>query len=158
MMGETALRATLTRYALYSQRVDAMLTVASRLYDGVTDLLSDVDASVMPHAREDSNTQGYEGFESFMPPCVVVDWELHGDGPDGTPVTLAVRLATSFDDVDGETSILAHQSQTMNSLTLSIFIELCPDLVASDVDDVVDTALARVVAYRDDFDALVNPS
>lgn len=157
-MDETALRATLTRYALYSQRVDAMLTAASRLYDGVNDVLSDVDASVMPKSRVDQNTQGYEGFESFMPPCVIVDWQLRSDDPEGTPVTLAVRLATSFDDVDGETSILAHQSQTMNSLTLSIFIELCPDLVAGDVDDVVDTALARVVAYRDDFDALVNPS
>lgn len=157
-MDETALRATLTRYALYSKRVDAMLTAASRLYDGVNDVLSDVDASVMPKARVDQNTQGYEGFESFMPPCVIVDWQLRSDDPEGTPVTLAVRLATSFDDVDGETSILAHQSQTMNSLTLSIFIELCPDLVAGDVDDVVDTALARVVAYRDDFDALVNPS
>lgn len=157
MMDETALRATLTRYALYSQRVDAMLTVASRVYDGVNDLLSDVGVA-KPHAREDSNTQGYEGFESFMPPCVIVDWQLRGDDPDGTPVMLEVRLTTSFDDVDDETSVLAHQSETLRSRTLSVNIELCPDLVAGDVDEVVDTVLKRIVEYRDKYDALVNPS
>lgn len=157
MMDETALRATLTRYALYSQRVDAMLTVASRVYDGVNDLLSDVGVA-HPHAREDSNTQGYEGFESFMPPCVIVDWELCGDDPDGTPVKMLVRLTTSFDDVDDETSVLAHQSETLRSRTLSVNIELCPDLVAGDVDEVVDTVLKRIVEYRDKYDALVNPS
>lgn len=157
MMGETALRATLTRYALYSQRVDAMLTVASRVYDGVSDLLSDVGVA-KPHAREDSNTQGYEGFESFMPPCVIVDWGLHGDDPDGTPVNMVVRLTTSFDDVNDETSVLAHQSETLRSRTLTVNIELCPDLVAGDVDGVVDTVLKRIVEYRDKYDAIVNPA
>ena len=156
-MDETALRATLTRYALYSQRVDAMLTVASRVYDGVNDLLSDVGVA-KPHAREDSNTQGYEGFESFMPPCVIVDWQLRDNDPDGTPVMLEVRLTTSFDDVNEETLILAHQSETLHTRTLSVNIELCPDLVAADVDDVVDTVLKRVVEYRDKYDALVNPA
>lgn len=157
MMDETALRATLTRYALYSQRVDAMLAAASRLYDGVTDLLSAVDASVTPRARVDQNTQGYEGFESFMPPCVIVDWELAGES-EGTPVTMVVRLTTSFDDVDDETAIRTRQSQTSNSLTLGVFVELCPDLVAGDVDEMVDAVLARVVKYRDEYDALINPS
>lgn len=156
MMDETALRATLTRYALYSQRVDAMLTAASRLYDGVNDVLSDVDASVRPHTSEDTNTQGYEGFESFMPPCVVVDWELRGVGPDGTPVTLVVRLTTSFDDVDDETSVLAHQSETLRARALSVHIGLCPDFVATDVDVVVDTALKRVAEYRDTYAAIVD--
>lgn len=155
MMNETALRATLTRYAMYSQRVDAMLTAASRLYDGVNDVLSDVDASVMPKARVDQNTQGYEGFESFMPPCVIVDWQLRSDDPEGTPVTLAVRLTTSFDDVDDETSVLAHQSETLRARTLTVNIELCPDLVAGDVDGVVDTALKRVAEYHDTYATIV---
>lgn len=157
MMDQTALRATLTRYALYSRRVDAMLTVASRVYDGVNDLLSDAGVA-HPRAREDSNTQGYEGFESFMPPCVIVDWELHGDDPDGAPVILAVNLTTSFDDVNAETSILARQTETLRSRTLSVNIELCPDLVTGDVDDVVDMVLKRIAEYRDKYDAIVNPA
>lgn len=157
MMDETAMRETLTRYALYSQRVDAMMTAASRVYDGVNDLLSDVGVAE-PHVREDTNTQGYEGFESFMPPCVIVDWHLQGDDSDGTPVSLVVRLTTSFDDVEDETSVLAHQTETLHTRTLRVSIGLCPDFVAGDVDGVVGTALKRIVEYRDKYDAIVNPS
>lgn len=150
------LQKSLTRHRAYARRVDIMLGAAEELCGSVTDLLSDVNACVKPSVREDTNTQDYDGFETFMAPCLIMEWELHGWKDRNTSVQMVVRLTTSFDDMYQETVVLAHNATKAGSNTLSVHIELCPDCDEQEVRDVIDAACARVVESRDRYVALSN--
>ena len=148
----TDLRSTISEYTVYGRRVEAMLNSAVRLNDSIDELLQ-FAGTARKSVHEDTNTQGYEGFEHFMAPCIIVEWRLRDDSY-GVPVYLEVRLTTSFDDENQETLVIAHQSESSQALTFSVAIELCPDFEgAVSIESVVSTALARVEEYRDKYSA-----
>lgn len=149
----SVLQKALSRHRAYARRVDTMLTATEHLCDGVTAALAEIDAGIHPHVREDENTQGYDGFESYMAPCLIAEWELDGYSGEA-PLKLLVRLTTSFDNLYQETVVLTHTSETTGAKTLSVRIELCPDFDAQDTANVMETALARVTEQRDAFVAL----